>query len=679
LEGFTLAAFFLVLGSSLFSAFFIRLALFLWMRLVLAALSAKDIALTILSWVGFFFAKRTAAARREVISLLTTVFFFELLRARLAVFVTGIAVKYNLTLFGYQYIMVDKLINKGKKFLFSPQGSVLSAATIIMLMVVASRILGLVRQRTLVHFFAPDELSLFFAAFRLPDLVFEVLVFGTFSSAFIPVFAKALKKGRREAWEIAGTITNLGLIVFTFLAAVVIVFAGNLYGFFAPGFSLEHREQIVSLTKVLFAAQGFFVVSYVLTAVLESSRRFLIPALAPLFYNLGIIVGTLLLAPKMGLLGPTIGVVIGASLHFLIQLPLAVKLGFRFSPRLKITESVRKIGKLALPRIVEVSFLQISKTVELFLASLISTASYTYFTFGNTLQLLPVGLFGTSIAKAALPTLARQGDKPDEFRRTLFGALYQIVFLVLPVATVLIVLRIPLVRLIFGTDIFSWEDTVQTGMVVSAFAFGVVFQATAALLARGFYALHDTKTPVAISLSAIVLVISVDFILIKGLGFPVWGLAAAFSLGSFLQASLLFFLINKKIGDGSFFKLLSPIAKSIVASLAAGSAMYLLLKVFDRSVWIKRLSFLGRIEIAKEIAFERFVLDTRYTVNLLVLTSFVIAVGVIIYLGVSILLKSKEVWYFFNLVTRIFVKRKVSPIPAKESEPIAPPPTESSS
>ena len=667
------------LGRILVSALFIRLALFLWMSLLLAARSAKDIALMILSLVGFFFAKRTAVSRREATSLLTTAFFFEPLRARLAVFVTGIAVKYNLTLFRYQDIMVEKILDKGKKILFSPQGSVLSAATIIMLMVVASRVLGLVRQRTLVHFFAPDELSLFFAAFRLPDLVFEVLVFGTFSSAFIPVVTKVLKKGRREAWEIAGTVTNLGLIVFAFLATLVIVFASNLYGLFAPGFSPEHREQIVSLTKILFAAQGFFVVSYVLTAVLESSRRFLIPALAPLFYNLGIIVGTLLLAPKMGLLGPTIGVVIGASLHFLIQLPLAVKLGFRFSPRIKITEYVRKIGRLALPRIVEVSFLQISKTVELFLASLISTASYTYFTFGNTLQLLPVGLFGTSIAKAALPTLSRQADEPDEFRKTLFGALYQIVFLILPVSTILIVLRIPLVRLIFGTDIFSWEDTVQTGMVVSAFALGVVFQAASALLARGFYALHDTKTPVVISLSAIILVISADFILIKGFGLPVWGLAAAFSLGSFLQASLLFFLINKRIGDGTFFKTLSPIIKSVIASLAAGSVMYLLLKVFDRSVWIKKLSFLGKIEIAKEIAFERFVLDTRYTVNLLALALFVMAVGVIVYLGVSIILKSKEVWYFFNLVVRIFVKRRLTPIPAKESEPIAPPPTESSS
>ncbi|MFZ5933105.1 MAG: murein biosynthesis integral membrane protein MurJ, partial [Patescibacteria group bacterium] len=333
---------------------------------------------------------------------------------------------------------------------------------------------------------------------------------------------------------------------------------------------------------------------------------------------------------------------------------------------------------LALPRIIEVSFLQVAKTVELFLASLISTASYTYFTFANTLQLLPVGLFGTSIAKAALPTLSRQGDRPSEFSRTLFGALYQIVFLVLPIATALIVLRIPLVRLVFGTDIFSWEATVQTGMVVSAFALGIVFQATAALLARGFYALHDTKTPVVISLSTIVMTITADFILIRGLGLPVWGLAAAFSFGSFLQATLLFSLINKRIGNGAHIAGLVPILKSVLAALASGIVMYLFLKIFDRSVWIKRLSFLGKIEAARGIAFERFVLDTRYTFNLLVLTVFVITVGIIVYLTISIVLKSKEVWYFFNLIARV-LKRRVEPIPIREPEPVAPPPTDTGS
>jgi putative peptidoglycan lipid II flippase len=574
---------------------------------------------------------------------------------------------------------MKQFLSKGKKFLFSAQSSVLSAATIIMFMIIASRILGLVRQRILAHFFAPSELALFFAAFRLPDTIFEVLVFGTFSSAFIPVFTKSLKGGRKKAWEIAGSVTNIGLILFALFAVVIIFLSNRLYGFIAPGFEPFEREKIVEIVKILIIGQGFFVVSYVLTGVLESLRRFLVPALAPLFYNLGIILGTVILGPKLGLMGPAIGVLIGSASHFLIQFPLATKLGFRFSFKIKITEEVKKIGKLALPRVLELSFTQVSKSVELFLSSLISTASYTYFTFGNSLQLLPVGLFGTSIAKAALPTLSRQADRPLEFQKTLLRALYQMVYAALPVATILAVLRIPIVRLVYGTDIFAWEATVQTSLVLSAFAFGVVFQVATGLLARGFYALHDTKTPVAISISALTINIVLAFVLIRGFSLPAWGLAAAFSIGSAFQAITLFYLLGKRINGGFIIKTLAPLAKSTLSALGSGTVMYFLIKFFDRSVWVKRLSFLGRLEGTKTIDFERFVLDTRYTGNLFILTMFVCLVGMLVYIGLSILFKSHEFWDFVNLVKRVLIKRKSISIPTKEEEPVVPTPTDTAS
>lgn len=573
--------------------------------------------------------------------------------------------------------MVNKIISRGKEVLFSAQSTVVSAATIIMLMVVVSRILGLVRQRALAYFFTPNELSLFFAAFRLPDLIFEVLVFGTFSSAFIPVFTRAIKKDYREAWETASIITSLGLLFFIFLALIVIVFANPLYGLFAPGFTSPEREKIVFLARILFVAQGFFVVSYVLTAVLESMRRFLVPALAPLFYNLGIILATVILSPKLGLLAPVVGVLFGAFSHFLIQFPLAAKLGFRFRLNFKVNESVKKIGRLALPRILEVSFLQVAKTVELFLASLISTASYTYFTFANSLQLLPVGLFGTSVAKAALPTLSRQADSPKDFKNTLFSALNQVIFLIAPIATILIVLRIPLVRLVFGTDIFSWEATVQTGMAVSSFALGIVFQAIAALLTRAFYALHDTKTPVLVSLFAIIFNIVFDFILIKGLGLGVWGLAIAYSAASTFQTIILYFYLSKKLEIVSKYEIIRPTLKVFVSSLSCGLVMFFLLKIFDRSAWVKKLSFLGIIDTTRSIPFERFVLDTRYTANVLVLTALVAAAGLLVYLCISLIVKSDEIWFFFNLVKRMIIKRKVEPIPVKKEEPVTPTPTDS--
>jgi len=572
--------------------------------------------------------------------------------------------------------MVNRLLNKGKQILSSPQTSVLSAASLIMVMIVASRVLGLVRQRALAHFFTAGELGLFFAAFRLPDLVFEVLVFGTFSSAFIPVFASLAKKEEKEAWRVASTVANVGIIVFLVAATLVSFSSTFLYGIIAPGFSGENREQIVSLTKILFAAQGFFVISYVLTGVLESLRRFLVPALAPIFYNLGIILGTVLFSSSLGLYAPVIGVLIGAFAHFAVQLPLAMKLGFRFRPKIEIDESVKKIGKLALPRILEVSFLQVSKVAELFFASFVSTASYTYYTFGNSLQLLPVGLFGTSIAKAALPTLSSLSDSKEKFARTLFKSLYEMTFLITPIATFLVVLRIPVVRLVYGTDIFTWESTVQTSMVLSSFAFGIVFQATSALLARAFYAIHDTKTPVMISVSCIFLTIIFDFVFIRELDTPIWGLAAAFSIGAFVQTVALYFLIHKRV-NGSFSILaLTPFLKHLIASLCSGAAMFFVLKFFDKSVWVKRLSFLGRLDITKDIPFEKFVLDTRYTGNLLVLTIVVTLIGVSIYVLISLILKTKELWTFANLMKRVFVKRSFGTISLKEKEPVSSTPTE---
>jgi len=540
-----------------------------------------------------------------------------------------------------------------------------------MLMIVASRILGLVRQRVLAHFFTPNELSLFFASFRLPDLVFEVLVFGTFSSAFIPVFTKSLKKGDEYAWEIASSVVNIGLVIFISVALILGLSAGKFYGILAPGYELKAQQQIAYLARILFAAQGFFVVSYVLTGVLESLRRFLIPALAPLFYNLGIILGTVFLAPRFGLLAPVFGVVLGAMSHFLIQLPLAMKLGFKFKPKIEITDDVKKIGKLALPRLIETSFLQISKSAELFFASLISIPAYTYYTFGNTLQLLPVGLFGTSIAKAALPTLSRQSEDLKEFKKTLLDTLYQVVFLTLPVSVALIVLRIPIVRLVYGTDIFNWEATVQTGYVLSAFGFGVVFQSANAILNRAFYALHETKQPVLVSIGAMTLTLILDYIFIRTFKMDVWGLAAAMTVSVSMQFFVLFYLLNKKIDNFSY-ELLKPFIKSFFASFISGVFMYLMLKFFDRSVWVKEISFFGKIEIGRYIPFQRFVLDTRYTLNLLVLTILVLTAGAFLYIGISLVLGSKEVWLFFNLIRRVFV-RKVSPVPRKEIETVSPP------
>jgi len=554
--------------------------------------------------------------------------------------------------------MIENLVRKGKQLLSSQQTSILSAATLIMLMVIASRVLGLVRQRVLANYFSVEELSLFFAAFRLPDTIFEVLVFGTFASAFVPVFTRTAKKDENLAWGLAASVLNIGIILFILIAVVFNLFAKFFYSLATPGFSSLQQAQIVALSRYLFLAQGFFVASYVLTGVLESLKRFLIPALAPVFYNLGIIAGTILFSSRFHLIAPVLGVVLGASFHFLIQYPLARSLGFRFSLKITDKEGLKKIKDLAWPRLIEVSFLQISKFAELFFSSLISSAAYAYYTFGNTLQLLPVSLVGTSISKAALPNLADKADEREVFRLTLWKTFNEMVFLILPIAAILIVLRIPIVRLVYGTDIFDWEATVQTGMVLSAFAFGVVFQAVNSLLSRAFYAMHNTKTPVSISIATIFLVVFFDFVFIYILKLPAWGLAAAFSLGSFLQSVLLFYFLEKNLGGGFLSTNLYLLFKKFLAALGSSLVMFFTLKFFDRSVWIKKLSFLGKIEAIQKLSFEKFVLDTRYTFNLLILTITVSFLGILVYLILSYILGNKELLTFTNLIKRILPIRK---------------------
>jgi len=562
--------------------------------------------------------------------------------------------------------MVKNFINKSKNILFSQQTSILSAASVIMVMVIASRLLGFVRQRVFLSFFPPDTLSLFFAAFRLPDLIFEVLTLGALSSAFIPIFTRLHKKDKKLAWETTSIIVNLGLVGFAILSISFGLLANQLYSIIAPGFDHNQTLQIAYIARILFAAQGFFVVSYALTGVLESLRRFIITALAPLFYNIGIILGTILLAPKLGLMAPAVGVIIGSFAHLLVQLPLAYRLGFRFSFKLAPNLHVKKIGRLAAPRMMELAFLQVARTIELFLSSIIASASYTYFTLANSLQAFPVGLFGVSLAKAALPTLTEQSDNPQKFKHTLLSTLYLVIFLIVPVAVFLTVLRIPIVRILFGTNLFDWEATVQTGLVISAFALGVPFQATVILLSRAYYALHDTKTPVIISFMGTIIGITSSVILIRVLGVPTWGLSLSYSIGVSVQAIVLFCLLSKKLNGGIFFTI-KPILKTITASAASGSIMFFILKFFDRSVWVKKLSFLTNLETTKNLNFESFVLDTRYTANLITLTVVTAAVGGITYLVVSFLLKSTELQTIIKALTSRRFKT-----PKSEGEPISP-------
>ncbi|MCJ7804562.1 murein biosynthesis integral membrane protein MurJ [Patescibacteria group bacterium] len=553
--------------------------------------------------------------------------------------------------------MVKNLLQRSSQIFTQRQKTIFSAALIIMVMIAASRFLGLLRNRVLANFFSVEELAVYFAAFRIPEVIFEILVFGTFSSAFIPTFTSYLSRKRKEeAWYTAAVSLNFAFLIFLIFGVCIFFLAPSLYRVIAPGFDVNQTMLIAALARILLIAQGFFVLSYFLTSVLESMQRFLVPALAPLLYNLGIILGAVFLTSRMGIYAPIFGAVIGAFCHFLIQLPLAIKLGFR--PKFSLNfhhRGVREIGRLALPRVVELSFLQLGKMGELFLASLVSTAAFTYYTFANSISLLPIGLFGTSMAKAALPTLSYQVAKKEfkQFGETIIGLINQILFFVFPCAVFLAVLRIPVVRLVFGVGRFGWESTVQTGWTLSAFSVGIVTQALIYPFTRAFWALHNTKTPVKVSIGMILGEIILGGLLIIVFKMPIWTLALAFSLASFGQMVVLFILLIRLLPKLDWQKIMKTSLKIITAAFSSGALMFFLLKVLDRSAWDKRLSFLHWVGLKLPTSFEYFVLDTRYTLNLILLTVFVASVGFLTYLFLSWLFRVEEVAILKKLIAKL--------------------------
>lgn len=575
--------------------------------------------------------------------------------------------------------MVKKFFVEGKNLLYSKQTNILSAAAIIMFMVAASRFLGLIRNRVFVHFFPPEQLDSYLAAFHLPDMLFEYLSLGIMSSAFIPIFGKYLGRGdQKEAWRVANVTVSLLLVFFAIFSLLIFIFAEPFYTLVAQGFSQEKIAITASFTRWLLVAQMFFVVSYLLTAVLEAHQRFLISQTAPLLYNVGIILSTAFLAPTLGMMAPVLGVVVGSFLHLAIQLPIALSLGFRPKFALNLYDpAIREISKLALPRIVELSFFQVKRSVDLFTASLI-LGGITYFKFGDSLASLPIALFGMSIAKASFPQMSLHSEKDlVKFKQIFISSFKEILFLVVPATIFLTVLRLPLVRLAFGAQNFDWQDTLDTGYVVSAFCLGGFAYALSLLINRGFYSLHDSATPVKISILTILANALLGVLFIVVFKLPIWSLALAYSLAGIAQVVVLFLLFAKRVGGFVEYKLDQVFGKIVIAAGISGLLMYILLKVLDRSAWDQKLSFLKHIGFSLPTTFDRFVLDTRYTINLIAVTFLVALFGFCLYLVLSYLFKIEELQFVVRALRKVSRNRLpafLKETETKSAEPIAPPP-----
>ena len=529
-----------------------------------------------------------------------------------------------------------------KKILNHRSKTIFSAALILAITSLASRLLGLFRDRLLAgRFGAGDELDIYFAAFRLPDLIYNILIIGAISSAFIPVFAQYFKQDEKEAWRLVSGLFNLVSLILIVLAILFILLAPLLIHFVAPGFSGLKSEMTVILIRIMFLSPILLGMSSIFSGILQYFNRFFVYSLAPIMYNLGIIFGILFFVPLMGLTGLAWGVVFGALLHLLIQLPSTIYSGFRFQKVLTFYHSgIKKIIKLMIPRTIGLAGSQINFLVITAIASTLASGSIAVFNLSNNLQYVPIGIIGISFSMAVFPRLAKSyaEEKDEEFSQNFSSVFSQILYLVLPITVLFFLLRAQIVRIILGTGQFGWVDTRLTAAALGIFAFSIFAQSLLPLISRAFYAFHNTKTPVLISLGSIIINIAGSFLFVWALknsnwfslfvsrilklqginNFSVLGLPIAFSLVAILNFFWLLKSYDKKTKLWKPQLILKSLMKMIVSCLFMAITIYALLRLLDLFV------------------------NTHTFVGIFIQTAISGGIGILIYFIVSLLLRSPE-------------------------------------
>jgi putative peptidoglycan lipid II flippase len=513
------------------------------------------------------------------------------------------------------------------------QNTIVSAAFILASSSGIAAVLGLVKGRLLAGTYGvSDELGIFYTADRIPTLIYSILVVGALSTVFIPIFTDMIKKDLEMAWRSASSIITFGVLLFFIFALAITIFAEPTIKLISLDiFTPDQVKLGANLMRIMLFGQMILVLSSFATSILQSFKLFFAAALAPILYNLGMIMGIVFLSPFFGIYGPALGVIIGAFLHLLIQLPHLAKLDFKLKPRLEIDTSVKEMLSLMPPRITSVVFGQIVATINNSLAIFISTSSVVILRFATQLQYFPVTLFGASMAAASLPVLSEYASEKniDKYKNIFLTTLHQTLFLAMPAAVMLLILRVPIVRLVYGTSNFTWEDTVKTSYALAFFSISIFSQAIIYLTTRAFYSWKDTITPVKISIITILLNLCLSVFFVRYMGYGVWALAFSYSLTSYIDAIALIYLLSKKLGGFDTRSLLEPFIKIGSATLFMAISLYLPLKLLDQVVF-----------------------DTTRTLNLLILTGIASATGVASYLFFTYMLKVEEIELFYKLIRK---------------------------
>ncbi len=440
-----------------------------------------------------------------------------------------------------------------------------------------SRILGYLRYVAIAAA-VPNgqQLDAFFAAFRIPDFLFQLVAAGALSSAMIPIVAGLLANHEEaRAWRVVSSVTTLMLGTLAILAAVVLLLAPGLVATITPGFDASELALTTELTRIMVLAPLFLAAGAVATSVLNARGRFGAAAMAPLAYNLGIIGGALFLVPAMGVAGLAVGVVIGAAGHLLVQVPTLRRIGARIRPRIDLGDpQARRTLVLMAPRALGLGATQIVFLVMTSLASGLATGSIAIFNFAFAILQIPIGVIGVPLGVVLLPSLSREAATggADAFRRLLVRGLSMLAYVMLAITALGIALSQDVVQLLFGFVGVSQAALDQTGTTLAIFLVGLTAHSLIAVLARAFYALQDTATPVVAALIAVGVNIVVASVLVGPLGLD--GLAVAIATAAWLETLALVLLLQRRMPSLGLGQVGSVMLRTAIVAAAGGAVAW---------------------------------------------------------------------------------------------------------
>lgn len=481
------------------------------------------------------------------------------------------------------------------------------AAGTVMVAFLLTQLIGLLRGIIIYRAFgAGADLDSFNAANRVAELLFNLMAGGALGSAFIPTFTGMLAQEKRpQAWRLASAIANLLLLALSLAAGLAMLFAPWLVrqGLFilAPDLPPSQETLTVTLLRLLLPTVAIFGLSGLVMGILNAHQRFWLPAIAPAMYSLGQIGGVLLLPQEWGVYRLAAGALAGSLLHLLVQVPGLLRLGGAYTRTLGLRlPEVRQVAALMGPRILGVAVVQLNFIVNTIIALSLPEGSVSAISLAFALMLMPQAAIAQSVAIAAMPTFSAQAalGRLDELRAALGDTLRAILLLAIPAAVGVIALRFPLVRFLYEGGEFTPHDTQFVAWALLWYAAGLVGHCLVEILARAYYALHDTRTPVAVGAAAMTLNV------VFSLAFSAWferigwmphgGLALANSLATALEAAALLILMRRRLGGLGGRQVRAGVLQASAGSLLMGLALWGWLALAqDWSPWLAALGGLA--------------------------------------------------------------------------------------